>query len=74
LLLYRDYPAAAVEAAVEAALAAQLSCGDGVKHLLQHSEPGPSVESLSQWPSLPPADVSVYGQLHAAALETGGEL
>ena len=75
LLLYRDYPAAAVEAAVEAALDARLSCAAGVKHILQHSELGPSLESLSQWPSLPVADVSVYGQLQAAAAttpETGG--
>ncbi len=75
LLLYRDYPAAAVEAAVETALDARLSCADGVKHLLQYSQAGPVIESLSQWPSLPAADVSVYSQLQAAAAapETGGE-
>ncbi len=77
LLLYRDSPAADVEAAVEAALAAQLSCRDGVKHCLQHSGEEPSIESLSHWSSLPPADVSVYGQLQAGAAATpgtGGEL
>jgi hypothetical protein len=76
LFLYRDYPAAVVDAAVEAALEAQLSCSDGVKHLLQHSEEGPSFESLPQWSSLPPADVSVYDQLQAGgglAVDTGGE-
>ncbi len=72
LLLYRDSPAADVEAAVEAALAAQLSCRDGIKHLLQHSGEEPSIEPLSQWSSLPAADVSVYGQLQAGAAATPG--
>ncbi len=67
LFLYRDYPAVEVDAAVEAAIEAHLSCGDGVKHLVQHPDMGQSVDSLSQWPSLPVADVSVYGQLQAAS-------
>jgi hypothetical protein len=75
LLLYRDYPANEIEAAVELALACHLSCSAGVKHLLLHSDPEPGFESLSQWPCLPSADVSIYGQLQAAtAAGTGGEL
>jgi transposase len=77
LFLYRDYPAADVEVAVEAALESQLSCSAGVKHLLQHSQAGPSFEALPQWPCLPAADVSVYDQLQSgelAAAGTGGEL
>ncbi|MCP4404743.1 MAG: hypothetical protein GY801_46515 [bacterium] len=75
LLLYRDSPAGEVEAAVELALDYQLSASDGVNHLLLHSGPEPSVESLSQWASLPPTDISKYGQLQATAAptcETGG--
>ncbi len=77
LLLYRDYPADEIEAAVEVALASHLSSSDGVKHLLLHSVPEASVESLSQWSSLPSPDVSIYGQLQAGtatAAGTGGEL
>jgi hypothetical protein len=76
LFLYRDAPAADVDAAVDAALPARLSCRDGVKHLLRHSGDEPPIEPLSQWSSLPPADVSVYGRLQswaAASTETGGE-
>jgi hypothetical protein len=76
LLLYRDDPAGEVEAAVELALEYHLSASAGVKHLLLHSGPEPSVESLSQWPSLPPTDISADGQLQATAAATweqGGE-
>jgi transposase len=75
LLLYRDHPVGEVEAAVELALEYHLSASAGVKHLLLHSGPEPSVESLSQWSSLPPPDISAYGQLQATAaptFETGG--
>jgi transposase len=70
LLLYKDYPAAEVDAAVDLAVASQLSCGDGVKHLVQHAAGEPVVESLPQWDSLPPVDVSVYGQLQADTAPT----
>jgi transposase len=71
LLLYRDHPCTEVDAAVESALASQLSCSDGVKHLLQHSEGEPEVESLTQWPHLDAPDVSVYGQLQPGVVPSG---
>ncbi len=76
LFLYRDYPVGEVEAAVEFALEYQLSASAGVKHLLLHSAPEPSVESLSNWSCLPTADISVYAQLQAGAaaeFESGGK-
>ncbi len=76
LLLYREYPAGDVEAAVELALASHLSASAGVKHLLLHAGPEPASEPLAHWLSLPPADISVYGQLHVPVpppVEKGGE-
>jgi transposase len=76
LLLYREYPAGDVEAAIELALEYHLSASAGVKHLLVHSGPEPSIDSLSEWTSLPAADISKYGQLQAPAApgrEKGGE-
>jgi len=65
LMLYRDYRADEVEAAVEKALEMRISCSQGVKHLLLpcSDTSSPSPQSLESWPALPPADVSVYGQL-----------
>lgn len=65
LMLYRDYKADEVETAVEKALEVHISCSQGVKHLLLPStESGSgSFQPLESWPALPPADVSVYGQL-----------
>jgi transposase len=65
LMLYRDYRADEVEAAVEKALEVRISCSQGVKHLLLSSckNSSGSPQSLDSWPALPPADVSVYGQL-----------
>ncbi len=70
LLLYKDYPASKVDAAVELAVASQLSSGDGVKHVVQHAAGNPKVESLPQWDSLPPVDVSVYGRLQTDTVPT----
>jgi transposase len=72
LLLYKDYPAANVDAAVELAVASQLSSGDGVRHLVQHAAEEPKGVSLPQWSSLPPADVSVYGRLQTEATPAAG--
>ncbi len=65
LLLYQDYAADEIEAAVELALDRQLSSSEGVKHLLLYFQPEVVIEPLSKWPSLPLPDVSLYGQLHA---------
>jgi len=67
LLLYRDYCADEIEAAVELALEVHISSSEGVKHLLRHSQPEVAVKPLPQWPSLPSPDVSRYGQLQAGA-------
>jgi transposase len=72
LLLYKDYPATKVDAAVELAVASQLSSGDGVRHLVQHAAEEPKGVSLPQWSSLPPADVSVYGRLQTEAAPATG--
>jgi hypothetical protein len=72
LLLYKDYPAANVDAAVEIAVASQLSSSDGVRHLVQHAAEEPKGVSLPQWASLPPADVSVYGRLQTEAASVAG--
>jgi transposase len=65
LMLYRDYRADEVQSAVEKALEVRISCSQGVKHLLLPSAESSSgsPQSLESWPALPPADVSVYGQL-----------
>jgi hypothetical protein len=66
LLLYQEYVADEIEAAVELALDRHLSSSDGVKHLLRYFQPDAIIiEPLSQWACLPLPDVSVYGQLHA---------
>ena len=61
LMLYREHSGQEIEAAVELALAHQLSSSPGVKHLLHKSEPGQA--PLPQWPATLIPDVSVYGQL-----------
>lgn len=64
LMLYRDHSADAIEAAVELAGKNRVSTSEGVRHLLAPKDGGDvTIESLSAWPSLPPGDVAVYGQL-----------
>jgi transposase len=65
LMLYRHYRPDEVEAAVDKALEVRISCSQGVKHLLLPSSDkgSSSPQPLDSWPALPPADVSVYGQL-----------
>jgi len=64
LMLYKDYKPGDIEAAVELALEKNLSTSDGVLHLLLFTnEAGHIAKPLAGWPSLPPPDVSQYGQL-----------
>lgn len=70
LLLYKEYDASEIEAAIELALEHGLSSSEGVKHLLRYSQPEFRAEPLSQYASFPPPDVSVYSQLHMEA-DTG---
>jgi hypothetical protein len=65
LLLYQDYPADEVEAAVELAVDLHISSSDGVKQVLRASQPEALAPPLSHWASLPQPDVSCYAQLHA---------
>ncbi len=53
-----------VEAAVELALENNISTSDGVLHILIYAnETGNATSPLADWPSLPLADVTVYGVL-----------
>jgi len=64
LMLYSRYQPSEVEAAVELALEKKLSTSQGVEHLLIYAnEAGNTILPLSNWPSLPSPDVSVYGAL-----------
>ena len=65
LMLYKDHAARHIESAVETALLSGVGSSDTVKHILIHKEgaDGPSFSALDNWQSLPPPDVSVYGQI-----------
>jgi hypothetical protein len=62
-LLYGDYPAKEVDAAVELALENNISSSDAVVHILVHSKLDSSFKPLSNWPKTLPSDVKEYGQL-----------
>ena len=64
LMFYRDYRADEVEAAVELALEKSISTSDGVLHILIYTNGDiTAFTPLSGWPSLPPPDIAIYGQL-----------
>lgn len=64
LMLYRKYKVSEVNAAVELAVESGISNSEGVRHILIYAgESGQKAEPLSNWPSLPAPDISVYGQL-----------
>ncbi|MBW2202304.1 MAG: IS21 family transposase [Deltaproteobacteria bacterium] len=65
LMLFKEHPKDDVIDAVEAALAANVSCSDAVVYLLQNAgkNSDPSIEPLGNWLRFEPADVSVYGQI-----------
>jgi transposase len=63
LLFFRDHPASAVEAAIAQALATGVRDAAGVRQLLHHRTPTEATTPLECYPSLPPADVSVYASL-----------
>ena len=64
LMFYRDYAAGEIEAAVELAIENNISSSDGVRHLLVYTGGADTaIAPLASWPSLPPPDIAVYGQL-----------
>jgi transposase len=68
LMLYREYKAADLEAAVLLALENHISQSSGVRCILDYTMgDSPGFAPLSGWPSLPEPDVTVYGQLGGVA-------
>ena len=64
LMFYRDYAAGEIEAAVLLAIENNISTSDGVRHLLSYpGDADTTIAPLVSWPSLPPPDIAVYGQL-----------
>ncbi len=64
LMLYRDYPASEVEAAVDLAVEHHIRTSEGVRHIVLYAnEDDAAIAPLSNWASLPPPDVRAYGQL-----------
>jgi hypothetical protein len=65
LKLFGEHPQVEVLEAVEAALRAGVSGGQAVAHLLRSGKVDLEGRplALSSWPTLPPPDLSVYGQI-----------
>lgn len=64
LMFYRDYKAGEIEAAVDLALENSISTSDGVRHILVYTGGiDTHIAPLPSWPTLPPPDLAVYGQL-----------
>jgi len=68
LMLYKDNAAGDIEFAVKKALTSGAGTSQAVKHILIHKEAdgSQSFSSLDNWQTLPPPDVSVYGQIGGA--------
>ena len=64
-MLYKDHAAADIESAVEMALSSNASSSQVVKHTLINKEGhcNLSFSALDNWQTLPPPDVSIYGQI-----------
>jgi hypothetical protein len=67
-MLYRDHAAGDIELAVSTALSSGAGSSQAVKHILLHKKGNDSqtFSTLDNWQTLPPADVSVYGQIGGA--------
>lgn len=63
LMLYGNYSAKEVDAAVELAVENNISSSEAVVHILLHSGIDSSFAPLSNWPATLPSDVNAYGQL-----------
>jgi hypothetical protein len=68
LMLYKDHAARDIESAVETALSSGAGSSEAVEHILIHKEidDEQSFSALDNWQTLPPPDVSVYGQIGGA--------
>jgi transposase len=64
LMFYREYAEGEIEAAVLLAIENNISQSDGVRHILVYTGSSePTIAPLASWPSLPPPDIAIYGQL-----------
>jgi hypothetical protein len=63
LMLYKDHAACDIESAVEKALTANTGSSQTVEHILKSSQHDPSFVTLENWQTLPPPDVTIYGQI-----------
>jgi transposase len=67
LMLYKDHDAKAIETAIKKALDANTGSSDAVKHILLNGNvQADHFDSLKNWQTLPPPDVSVYHQIGGA--------
>lgn len=68
LMFYKDHAAGDIESAVETALSSGAGSSQAVKHILiqMEGDGAQSFSSLENWQTLPPPDVSVYGQIGGA--------
>jgi transposase len=69
LMLYKEHDEADIIKAVKAAITANISSSGAVEHILHNAitPSGKSILPLDNWQTLPPPDLSVYGQI-------GGEI
>jgi hypothetical protein len=67
-MLYKENAADNIEIAVKKALSSGAGSSQAVKHILFHNKTAgrQSFSSLDNWQTLPPPDVSVYGQIGGA--------
>jgi len=65
LMFYKDHAAGDIESAVETALSSGAGSSEVVEHILIHKkgDDEQSFSALDNWQTLPPPDVSVYGQI-----------
>lgn len=65
LMLYKEFAASEIEAAVNLALTASIGSSAGVEYILCNATRSceQPVAGVPNWPRLAPADVSVYGQI-----------
>ena len=65
LMLYKDHAGVDIESAVETALSLNVFSSQAVKHILinDKNRSDLSFSTLDDWQTLPPPDVSIYGQI-----------